>query len=134
MGEEPRVHGALGQRLFHVRPRLVVAAGGGKRPCQRIVRKNVRAILQFALRQLNRQFGLLTARGQEQGESPRVALRASVLQVRLDFRGFVSAARRTERVGQRPLKFRQRIDLRRALHGRDRVRDPISIEQHAAPQ
>ena len=133
MHEEPRVHGALGQRLLHVRPRLVVAAGGAERPRQRIVRKNVRAILQFALRQLNRQFCLLAPRGQEQRKSPRIALCAELLQVRFDFRGFVSAARRAERVGQRPLKFRQRIDLRRTLRGRNRLGDSISIKQHAAP-
>ena len=117
VGKKPRVHGAFGQRLLHVRPRLVGAAGGRERPCQRVMGENVLAVLQFALRQINSRFSLLAARGQEQRESPRIALRAELLQVRLDICGFVGTARRAERVGQRPLKFRQRIELRRALRG-----------------
>ena len=53
VGKEPRIDGALGQRLFHVWPRLVRSAGGGERPSQRIVRENVRAGLKFALRKSN---------------------------------------------------------------------------------
>ena len=106
MGEEPRVHGALGQRLLHVRPRLVVAAGGSERPRQRIMRENVRAILQFALRQLNRRVRPCSPRVARNRAKVRASLCApSLLQVRLDFRGFVSAARRAERVGQRPIEI-----------------------------
>ena len=54
VGKEPRIDGALGQRLLHVRPCLVGTTGRGERPRQRIVRENVRAGLQFALRKLNR--------------------------------------------------------------------------------
>ncbi len=54
VGEEPRIDGALGQRLLHVRPCLVESTRGSERPRQRIVRKNVCAGLQFALRELNR--------------------------------------------------------------------------------
>ncbi len=85
VGKEPRVHGALGQRLLHVRPSLVVAAGGGERPGQRVMGENVLAVLQFALHQLNRRFSLFATRRQEQRESPRITLGAELLEGCLDF-------------------------------------------------
>ena len=76
MGEEPGVDRALGQRLLHVRPCLFEPTRGSERPCQRIVRKNVCAGPEFALRELDSEFCLLPSGRQEQRKRPRIVLRA----------------------------------------------------------
>jgi hypothetical protein len=107
--KKARILRSFGQGLCHLHSCLRQAAIGLERPSQGVVREDICPRIQLALRKLERQWRLESARGEINRKGTRVFGDAAFLELVFDGRGLRGFAQETQRVGQKPLGLGQMI-------------------------
>jgi len=131
---EPRLLGALFERPLDLATSLVTAARRAQRPGQRVSREDVAPLIEFHFREPHGAGGIVAARGEVEGEGPRVRPFAGGAQALFDSNGLRLAACRAQGVSERPLVIGQRVFIRRALEDDDRLPRVARGQEHAPPQ
>src|SRR5206468_8084005 len=134
MEKEPRVFGAFCQCALHFAMRFGEVTCRSQRPGKGVVSEDVTARTKFSSRKSKRRPRILVSRREKQRQCPGIATRAVFPKLHFNSRRFVFAGSCAQRLGERPLIFRKRIQLRGVLQSVHGFAEPIVSKQHSSLQ